>query len=31
MVLEGGVTTELERTGLKDHHISDKRLWGTWI
>ncbi len=30
VILDGGVTTELERTGLKDHRISDKTNWGTW-
>ena len=30
VILDGGVTTELERVGMKDHHISDQGLWGTW-
>ncbi|MCZ6680582.1 MAG: homocysteine S-methyltransferase family protein [Candidatus Poribacteria bacterium] len=30
VILDGGVATELERTGLKDYHISDKGIWGTW-
>lgn len=30
VVLDGGNATELERVGLKDHHISDHDLWGTW-
>lgn len=30
VILDGGVTTELERIGMQDHHISDQGLWGTW-
>ncbi len=30
VTLDGGMATELERVGLKGHHISDKGLWGTW-
>ena len=30
VVLDGGMATELERLGLKDHHISDSGMWGTW-
>lgn len=30
VILDGGVATELERVGLKEHRISDKGLWGTW-
>ncbi len=30
VVLDGGVSTELERLGLKDHHLSDSGMWGTW-
>ncbi len=30
VVLDGGVSTELERVLKQDHHISDKGLWGTW-
>ena len=29
-ILDGGVSTELERILEQDHHISDKGLWGTW-
>ena len=30
VVLDGGVTTELQRVGLKDYRISDSGQWGTW-
>jgi S-methylmethionine-dependent homocysteine/selenocysteine methylase/tRNA1(Val) A37 N6-methylase TrmN6 len=30
VILDGGVATELERTGLRDYRISDENLWGTW-
>ena len=31
VLLDGGVSTELERVGSgQDHHISDTELWGTW-
>ena len=30
VILDGGVATELERMGLRDHAISDHSLWGTW-
>ena len=30
VILDGGVATEIERIGTKDHHISDKGMWGTW-
>jgi S-methylmethionine-dependent homocysteine/selenocysteine methylase/methylase of polypeptide subunit release factors len=30
VILDGGVATELERVGLKDYHVSDAALWGTW-
>ncbi len=30
VILDGGMATELERVGLKDHRISDEGLWGTW-
>lgn len=30
VIMDGGNATELERVGLKDHHISDSDLWGTW-
>ena len=30
VLLDGGVSTELQRVGIKDHRISDKRMWGTW-
>jgi len=29
VILDGGVATELERVGLKEHHLNDKGLWGT--
>ena len=29
VILDGGVTTELERIQFENHHISDKDLWGT--
>lgn len=30
VILDGGVATELDRMGLRDHAISDHSLWGTW-
>ena len=30
VIMDGGLATELERVGLKDHRISDKGMWGTW-
>ena len=30
VVLDGGIATELQRVGLKDHRISDSGMWGTW-
>jgi S-methylmethionine-dependent homocysteine/selenocysteine methylase/SAM-dependent methyltransferase len=30
VILDGGVATELERSGLRDYRISDENLWGTW-
>ncbi len=30
VILDGGVATELDRMGLRDHAISDHTLWGTW-
>ena len=29
VMLDGGVATELQRVGIKDHPLSDKDLWGT--
>ena len=30
ITLDGGVSTELERVGMRNHHISDSGMWGTW-
>src|SRR5688500_3320941 len=30
VVLDGGVATELQRVGLKEHRLTDKSMWGTW-
>lgn len=29
VILDGGVATELQRVGIKDHRVSDHALWGT--
>lgn len=30
VILDGGVSTELQRLDLRDYHLSDSDLWGTW-
>lgn len=30
VILDGGVSTELERLRQRDHRVSDTNLWGTW-
>jgi S-methylmethionine-dependent homocysteine/selenocysteine methylase/SAM-dependent methyltransferase len=30
VILDGGTSTELERMGISQFHISDDNLWGTW-
>ena len=30
VILDGGVSTELQRLDLRDYRLSDSELWGTW-
>ena len=30
VILDGGMATELERTGASGYRVSDQNLWGTW-